>query len=186
MYFHHQNTTCSSTPRVVLIIPIKNFIFTFLGGLILEVTIAKYWASIGDVKLNYTLTFQGVKPNNSSIVMHGADGVTMLQLRTMRNEEILPVVTLKNSVHPLRPVESKINVLTNRDIILPERQIYELVLTYNFHVSKQTEVLPNCCTLSDMLYESEFESQLWFIYDSNKQLMAVGDAYPSKVCVNYV
>lgn len=37
--------------------------------------------------------------------------------------------------------------------------------------------------LSDTLYESEFESQLWMIFDSNKQFISAGDAYPGNVCL---
>lgn len=66
----------------------------------------------------------------------------------------------------------------------PGKQIYELLLVYNFHLSKATEVSPNSALLSDVLYESEFESQLWMLYDSNKQLLGCGDAYPSKVTIN--
>lgn len=71
--------------------------------------------------------------------------------------------------------------MTTRDVIPPGRQIYELVLVYNFHLAKGTEVTPDSSLLSGVLYESEFESQLWMLYDSNKQLLGCGDAYPSKV-----
>lgn len=81
----------------------------------------------------------------------------------------------------LRPSEAKVSPLTNRDVVPPGRQIYELILVYNFHLAKGTEVSPDSSLLSDVLYESEFESQLWMLYDSNKQLLGCGDAYPSKV-----
>lgn len=82
-----------------------------------------------------------------------------------------------------RPNESKIVPLRARDIIPPSRQIYELQLAYTFHSAKATEVTPNAALLSDLLYENEYESQMWMIYDSNKQLISCGDAYPSKVSI---
>lgn len=84
-------------------------------------------------------------------------------------------------MHLSRPIENKIAPLSDRDVIPPSRQIYELVLVYSFSIIKSCEVSPNLALLSDMLYESEYESQLWLLFDSNKQLLGSGDAYPNKV-----
>ena len=70
--------------------------------------------------------------------------------------------------------------LGSRDIIPPGRVIYELQLTYTFNVSKSTEITPDLSLLNDVLYESEFESQLWMLYNSQKQLVGTGDAYPTR------
>lgn len=80
-----------------------------------------------------------------------------------------------------RPTEAKLLALSSRDVVPPGRQIYQILLTYTFHLNKSFEVRPNNALLSDLLYESEFESQMWMLHDSNKQLIASGDAYPSKV-----
>ena len=67
-----------------------------------------------------------------------------------------------------------------RDTIPKDRVVFELQLTYNFSVNKAGEITPNFPHLSDVLYESEFLSQLWMLYNSHKQLVGAGDAYASK------
>ncbi|KAK5646152.1 hypothetical protein RI129_004616 [Pyrocoelia pectoralis] len=157
--------------------------FQVRGGVILEVVVAKYWANLGETSINYSISFHGIKPSQPSISMFASEGIHSLQVTSLQGEEILPCITLKNSVQILRPADAKISPLTARDIIPKGRQIYELILSYNFHLNKGTDVTPNYAILSDVLYESEFESQLWLLYDSNKQLMGCGDSYPSKYSI---
>lgn len=81
-----------------------------------------------------------------------------------------------------RPNEGKIVSLTNRDVIPPQRPIYQLNLTYTFSMAKSTaEVHVTCGLFGEILYECEYESQLWMLFDSNKQFITAGDAYSNKV-----
>ncbi|KAL1492743.1 hypothetical protein ABEB36_010950 [Hypothenemus hampei] len=171
-----KNVSVSSKSETIVSFDVK-------GNVILEVVVAKYWANTGDITLDYQIDFYGVKPNQPFINMHAADGIHAVEVQTLQGEEISPAVQLKNSVQILKPSEAKVAPLTNRDVIPPNRQIYELVLVYNFTITKACEVSPNFALLSGMLYESEYESQLWLLYDSNKQLLGTGDAYPSKYTV---
>ncbi|KAH7964790.1 hypothetical protein HPB49_001355 [Dermacentor silvarum] len=98
----------------------------------------------------------------------------------LRPEEVSPAACLKQHVIVLRPTESKVLPLGARDVFPDGRVIYEIQLTYNFSLIKATEVTPSCSLLSEFLYESEYESQLWMIFDTNKQLLASGDAYPGR------
>ena len=81
----------------------------------------------------------------------------------------------------VRPSDSKLVSLTDaRDVLPVGRQMYELQLTFNINVSKTSENSLNLSMLSDVLYESQLESQMWMLYDNNKRLVGCGDAYPSK------
>ncbi|XP_063705475.1 tripeptidyl-peptidase 2 [Culicoides brevitarsis] len=149
---------------------------------VLEVCIAKYWSSYGEVPLKYRIKFHGVNVKNAH-VMHSASGVHRINLTSLLSEEILPAITLKTAVMVLKPTESKITSLSARDVVPPARQIYQNILTYTLHVTKAAELAIYCPLLYSVLYESEFESQLWMIFDANKQMMACGDAYSNS---NYV
>ncbi|XP_014663971.1 PREDICTED: tripeptidyl-peptidase 2-like [Priapulus caudatus] len=160
--------------------------FNVRGGSTLELCISKWWASIGCVEVDYTLSFSGlqvasreINMKKRSFIQHAAEGIARIDVRsTLKYEEISPSIVLKTLVQVLRPTESKWHALSSRDLLPEGRQIYEYVLTYQFHLSKNGEVTPTCPWLSDLLYESEYEAQLWMLFDGNKELVASGDAFP--------
>ena len=86
-----------------------------------------------------------------------------------------------------RPTDSYIGPLnSSRDMIPRNKVIYELVLTYHFHLTKTTDVTISNPILCNYLYESDYESQLWMIFDNNKRHIATGDAYPEMVIYSYL
>ncbi|XP_050669652.1 tripeptidyl-peptidase 2 [Leptidea sinapis] len=157
--------------------------FQLVGGITLEVAIAKYWANPGEITLDYTIELFGIKPDFGSKLTISPSSLTPVMLRALSPQDVQPMAQLKYCEPVYRPTDSKISPLTKRDMVPPCRQIYQLINTYTFNIAKPTEVSPIVGWLSDMLYESEFESQMWMLYNSSKQLMAVGDAYPSKYSV---
>lgn len=74
------------------------------GGRVMELCMSKWWASLGMVKISYSVTFRGISTNNgNSLSMHGGQGVMRLELKSsLATEEIAPVVTLKHQVQPFR------------------------------------------------------------------------------------
>jgi len=73
--------------------------FPVRGGLVLEAVVAKWWASLGDVSIDYSLSFYGLKPETPIVTMHGADGIMHLEVHSvLRHEEMSPAVSLKTQV----------------------------------------------------------------------------------------
>ena len=56
-----------------------------------------------------------------------------------------------------------------------------IILFFVHFQSKSADIFINAYLLSDLLYESEFEGQMWMLYDSNKMLVGVGDAFSERV-----
>lgn len=106
----------------------------------MEIAIAKYWAGIDTMNLSYNVEFHGIRPDSNPLVVHGAEGLHSIKLHMLRRADCLPQVALKHTTQTIRPSESKLSPLTERDVIPPGRQIYEMINTYNFYVVKGTEV----------------------------------------------
>ena len=74
-----------------------------------EFCVSKWWANIGTVDCQYSVTFHGVKPNPTNLVMHGGEGIYRLDLDSENHtEEAQPEVKLKTSVQVVRPTEGKV------------------------------------------------------------------------------
>lgn len=110
-------------------------------------------------------------------MIHGAGGVHRIDVTTLGREDVVPAIQLKTAQMVLKPSESKITPLTTRDVLPNGRQIYQILLTYNLNLSKNQEVAFSLPLLTNVLYESEYESQLWMCFDCNKKMVSCGDAY---------
>lgn len=47
----------------------NKIVFCIQGGVTLELTIAKWWANIGDIALDYDITFHGLQPDCRAVTM---------------------------------------------------------------------------------------------------------------------
>lgn len=126
--------------------------------------------------------FHGLKPNNPDITMALSEGLHRVDVTSpLGHEELHPGVALRHLVVPLKPADHKILPMgSERDLLPDNRQLHKNLLTYNFTLSKPSEVCLKSPLLSDYLYESEYETQIWMLYDSNKRHYLTGDAYSNK------
>lgn len=64
----------------------------------MEVVIAKYWANIGDISVDYSVEFHGLKPDFGARLTLGAgEAVRPVLLAALRMQDVQPSATLKYS-----------------------------------------------------------------------------------------
>ena len=127
------NIACKSVSRHV---------FRVKAESTLELVIAKWWANLGEVTLNWKISFGGLEPSVDAPCLMSVEGVYRIDVRShLKQEELAPCISLKQHAQPLRPAEAKIRpLIADRDSLPEGRRIYELLLTYNLHQIKAGEV----------------------------------------------
>lgn len=162
-----------------------------LPGTTLEVTLAQFWSSLGDSALDVELTFHGVQLSSnggggalaSSIALDGSSGAKKLMVRALfSREKVKPTAKLTKVRLSLRPNGDTVELSplnTPRDQLPRNQTIHRLILTYKLTVSeggsKWAFRLP---PLNRYVYDAVVEAQMVMVFDSNKQLLGVGDIYP--------
>ena len=128
--------------KIIHLLPHSTFQFYFnvQDKRTLELCLARWWSSLATIDSSYSIQFHSILISPSvSIHLHSSRAYERFVLENHLNntyEDIsgLPIVNWKCLVQPLRPNkdESKIQILSTRDCLSDRRQIYQLILTYNF------------------------------------------------------
>lgn len=166
---------------------LKSFTFPVEGGQTLELAIAQFWSSgIGSHEVTFVdfeIQFHGISINKEEVVLDGSEAPIRIDAKALlSSEKLVPTAILNKIRVPFRPVDSNLSSLpTCRDKLPSGKQILALTLTYKFKLEEGAEIKPYIPLLNNRIYDTKFESQFYFISDSNKRVYATGDAYPKSV-----
>lgn len=157
--------------------------FPVVAGRTLEVCLAQYWSSLGASEYDISLTFHGVVPDDFDTSLDGSEVATRLGVTApLRKERLAPSGSLETLRQPLRPTKAEVRPLDGQRDLLPEgRQIYELVLTYEFKLDEEARIYPRVAMMGIKEFEESWEAQIWMIFDSTKRLVATGTTKPDPV-----
>ncbi|XP_055333690.1 tripeptidyl-peptidase 2-like isoform X2 [Paramacrobiotus metropolitanus] len=143
----------------------------------LELAVALFWNRISSVVMDWSLDFHGLKPSVPEIVYQEGEAYYRVDVDAGgRSEFLQPSVSLTHLVQPIRPNEFSISPLSSRDTWPDGRITYQLILQYQFSMTKTATVEVTCPMVMDFLYENEIEGQMWKLYDANKRMLRCGEA----------
>ena len=144
----------------------------------LELDLARWWTESGKMTLQFRIHFAGCSVYNiSDVVYNGVTPMKLMLYNHLAPVIISPEVKLTSARTSYSPTDYKVKPLSDHFNIPGELCHYELLLTYSITVNVKGAVTVYCPTMDSLLYENPFGGQMWFVYNANKQLMGVGDAF---------
>ncbi|HEB60769.1 MAG TPA: hypothetical protein ENJ06_02990, partial [Phycisphaeraceae bacterium] len=120
-----------------------------------------------------SITFHGILPQGLPVTLDGNLLTEEMDISApFRDENISPSGSLTKVRKSYRPMDTEIRPLSaERDLLPEERQIYELIATYEFSLDDDATVVvnPDISRIPDVW--EQYESQLWMIHDKNRRLI---------------
>lgn len=162
-----------------------------VGGGTLEVCVAQAWSSFGAGNVNIQVAFYGISPSPEELTFSGDNGMVSKVFVTanLRSIRCDPSGTLNRCVQTISPDASKTKMypLANDTrnalfcaVPVESRLTYNLDLFYTLNQVEKGSVLLRFPLLSDLLYDSPYDSQMVMVFDSNKALMFTLDYSPKE------
>jgi tripeptidyl-peptidase-2 len=148
----------------------------------LELVVGQNWTSMGNSSIKVEIEFHGLMTSFGTQLQLN-ERVTRVNLSTpLRSEDLALKLALTTLHLQIVPQSSQIRINNDtRNQLFDGRYIHELILNYSFTLTESSDVITRLTSISDILYESNYESQLVSVYNSNKQLVHTGDAWPKKI-----
>jgi len=149
------------------------------GGGTLEVCLAKFWNSPGDIALDVEVVFHGVSClDQRGVFFPPGDRIAQVVLvNSLRKTSVNPSAVVNRLRKTLRPKTSTISRLTNQlDTLSKGKLIYELRLEYSFKTTVAGKYSVMALDLHPLLYDSPLTGNIWCCLDANNQVMGWGGA----------
>lgn len=125
--------------------------FNVISGTTLELCIAQFWSSIGDTELDVQLEFHGFVVSGS-LSLYG-ESATRIDVRSLlRSETLDPSLSISKIQSLTYP--SNVEKKTSKDprnILPKDRQIYEMILTYNIKQENSGKIVVKVPILHELL-----------------------------------
>ena len=126
---------------------VKIISFPVLEGVTLEVCLASFWSTAGEVDVSVDFNFRGVRPSPSRISIAGGQRVSEVVRvhNCLVTTDISPNAKLDKWHQVIKPsAPGKISALGERDVLLDGSRLYQLVLSYEVDQSDAGEVIFSC------------------------------------------
>lgn len=154
------------------------------GGVPMEVALAPYWSVSETSNVDWKLKFFGNHVTPSELTIEGNQGLSMVTIHPSPDKRPRTMISPSGSLDKLwrtvLPTSAKINpLLEKRDELVDKNYIYELILEYPISLKSSVSVMPVMNAFQDRLYESEFSSQLWEIWNNSNQRIYADDTWPA-------
>lgn len=165
--------------------------FSVTGGRNLEICLHRSWRSVSGwsaqkqeaVEVDCEVTFFGLSSDQSEVPLAAAGSATPVRLSAaLRAEELAPTASLTTHRQLLRPTSAVVQQLfAARDQLPDDKPLYELILTYAFEQPQTGKVTPHFPLIDGLLYESEFGTVLWNVFDSAKRRVGTDEISPDEL-----
>ncbi|KAI8610768.1 hypothetical protein BC830DRAFT_1144258 [Chytriomyces sp. MP71] len=164
--------------------------FRVVSGKTAELVLCQVWSTLGPTSMDFDLTFHGLEltaSNNPSNEYGSVNSGDLIYLNAgnasfsrcdltskLRTEYITSVSVVFNALQKaLRPTDSNVLPLRERDVLPDGRQLFQLVLTYNLKLTDDVNVTPVFPQVLGSIYDSNYESFLIQIFDQQQLLQSV-------------
>ncbi|MEZ6052871.1 MAG: tripeptidyl-peptidase 2 [Planctomycetaceae bacterium] len=157
-----------------------------VAGRTLELCLSQYWSSLGKSQVTMSIEFRGLLPDNDELTLP-SDGspLEVMVASQIRREKCEPHGSLTTLRRLLRPTSAKDTpLLSDRDRQMDGGPTNQLLLTYDFSLTSDSDVTIGLPELEGLLYDSPVEGFEWQVFDENKRLLGTGDMYPAAVSLD--
>lgn len=158
------------------------------GGRTVEVVLAQFWSSLGDSSATLDLHFHGANVPRTVALTSTTDVRRVDVTASLRDVSLSPSGSLtelrttydaQKGADVQMPPSDRLNTLPDTSDCTKS-----LLLSYPFVLggpdgSKATVTFHLSNGLSDLLYESAFDSQMIMVFDEHKKRIGVSDAFPT-------